>query len=50
VRVVIGGITMRFGISTRPIRAGVRRMLMIRRDPLLPEAPLAITPFCSYIS
>src|SRR6188474_1887393 len=31
-RVVIGGITIRFGISAGPIRAGVRRMFMTRSD------------------
>src|SRR4051794_37543156 len=30
VRVVIGGMTIRFGISTGPMRAGVRRMFMPR--------------------
>jgi hypothetical protein len=28
VRVVIGGMTMRFGISTAPMRAGVSRMFI----------------------
>src|SRR5262245_19180594 len=40
VRVVIGGITIRFGISTGPMRAGVRRMFMAQRiSPFVPAHP-----------